>query len=47
VVEQLAPTARIRVRPLYGVQAAAFQAGLPLGIILPAHQRSTRVREGL
>jgi hypothetical protein len=47
VVEQLAPTARIRVRPLYGSQAAAFAAGLPLGIVLPAHQRSTRVREGL
>jgi hypothetical protein len=47
VVEQLAPTARIRVRPLYGAQEAAFAAGLPLGIVLPAHQRSTRVREGL
>jgi hypothetical protein len=46
-VEQLAPTARIRIRPLYGSQEAGFAAGLPLGVVLPAHQRSTRVREGL
>jgi hypothetical protein len=47
VVEQLAPTARIQVRPLNGTQATAFQACLPLGIVLPAHKRSTRIQEGL
>jgi hypothetical protein len=47
VMSQLAPTARIEVRPVYGGQEAAFAACLPLGIVLPAHQRSTRIREGL
>jgi hypothetical protein len=46
-VSQLAPTARIRIRPVYGAQEAAFSAGLPLGIVLPAHKRTTRVKEGL
>jgi hypothetical protein len=47
VIEQLAPTARIRTRILYGGQEAAFAACLPLGIVLPAHKRSTRIKEGL
>jgi hypothetical protein len=46
-VEQLAPTSRIRIRPVYGGQEAAFAAGLPLGVVLAAHQRTTRVKEGL
>lgn len=46
-VEQLAPTARIRIRPVYGGQEAAFTAGLPLGVVLSAHQQTKRIREGL
>lgn len=36
-VDVLAPPARIRLRRVYGAQAAAFAAGLPIGIVLPAH----------
>lgn len=46
-VDQLTPTARIHVRRMYGSQEAAFTAGLPLGIVLPAHQTTTRIKEGL
>jgi hypothetical protein len=46
-VEQLAPSARIRIRPAYGYQEAAFAAALPLGVVLPAHQQTTRIKEGL
>ncbi|MFF7987743.1 SCO6880 family protein [Streptomyces sp. NPDC007901] len=36
-VDNLAPAARIAVRPVYGSQAAAFAAALPLGLVLPMH----------
>jgi hypothetical protein len=36
-VDALAPTARIRLRPMWGSQATAFAAGLPIGIMLPDH----------
>lgn len=36
-VDNLAGTARLRLRPVYGAQASAFAAGLPLGILLPKH----------
>ncbi|MFD3482632.1 SCO6880 family protein [Streptomyces sp. NPDC058665] len=36
-VDNLAPAARIAVRPVYGSQAAAFAASLPLGLVLPLH----------
>lgn len=36
-VDNLAPAARIAVRPVYGSQATAFAAALPLGLVLPLH----------
>ncbi|WP_367318303.1 SCO6880 family protein [Streptomyces sp. HUAS ZL42] len=36
-LDNLAPAARIAVRPVYGSQAAAFAAALPLGLVLPLH----------
>jgi hypothetical protein len=36
-VDVLAPPARIRLRRIYGAQASAFAAALPIGIVLPAH----------
>jgi hypothetical protein len=36
-IDNLAPAARIAVRPVYGSQAAAFAAALPLGLVLPLH----------
>lgn len=36
-IDVLAPPARIRLRRVYGAQAAAFAAALPIGIVLPAH----------
>jgi hypothetical protein len=36
-VDNLAPASRIAVRPVYGSQAAAFAAALPLGLVLPLH----------
>src|SRR5690606_29278588 len=38
-VDNLAATARLRLRPAYGSQDAAFAAGLPLGLVLPRHLR--------
>lgn len=38
-VENLATTARLRLRRAYGAQSAAFAAGLPLGFVLPTHLR--------
>lgn len=38
-IDNLSATARLRLRPAYGSQAAAFAACLPLGIILPKHLR--------
>lgn len=36
-VDNLAATGRLRLRPVYGAQAAAFAAALPLGLVLPKH----------
>jgi hypothetical protein len=36
-VENLAPTARIGLRPVWGSQDSAFAAALPVGLFLPAH----------
>ncbi len=36
-IDNLAPTARLRLRPVYGAQSSAFAAALPLGLILPKH----------
>jgi hypothetical protein len=36
-IDTLAATARLRLRPVYGGQPAAFAAGLPIGLILPQH----------
>lgn len=36
-VDNLAATARLRVRPVYGSQDSAFAAALPLGLVLPKH----------
>lgn len=36
-IDTLSATARLRLRPVYGAQASAFAAGLPLGLVLPKH----------
>jgi len=36
-IDNLAATARISLRRVYGSQDSAFAAGLPLGLVLPAH----------
>lgn len=36
-VDSLSATARLRLRPCYGSQDAAFAAALPLGLVLPRH----------
>ena len=36
-IRNLAPAAKLRVRPCYGAQDSAFAAGLPLGLVLPDH----------
>lgn len=36
-VRQLSASTRLRLRPVYGGQAAAFAAGLPVGIVLTQH----------
>ncbi|GAA1750946.1 YtxH domain-containing protein [Aeromicrobium alkaliterrae] len=47
-LESLSATARLLMRPAYGSQAPAFAAGLPLGLVLPAHSRvPIEVREYL
>lgn len=38
-VDNLAATARIRLRRMYGAQSAAFAAALPLGVVLGDHLR--------
>ncbi len=42
-VDVLAPPARVRLRPMYGSQAAAFAAALPIGIVLPDHLRVPQI----
>ncbi|WP_329519227.1 SCO6880 family protein [Spirillospora sp. NBC_01491] len=47
-VDTLSAPARLRLRRMYGAQASAFAAGLPLGIVLPSHiQVPSLVRESL
>ncbi|GAA2427080.1 hypothetical protein GCM10010191_44810 [Actinomadura vinacea] len=47
-VDTLAPPARVRLRRMYGSQASAFTAALPLGLVLPDHlQVPSVVREAL
>ncbi|MCQ0005644.1 hypothetical protein LUX73_13900 [Actinomadura madurae] len=47
-VDTLAAPARLRLRRMYGSQASAFAAALPLGIVLPDHlQVPALVRESL
>ncbi|WP_331758115.1 SCO6880 family protein [[Kitasatospora] papulosa] len=36
-VDNLAAPARIALRPVWGSQASAFAAGLPIGLVLPLH----------
>ena len=36
-VDNLAATARLTLRRVYGSQDSAFAAALPLGVVLPAH----------
>jgi hypothetical protein len=38
-VDNLAGTARIRLRPVYGAQDSAFAAALPLGLVLSRHMK--------
>jgi hypothetical protein len=47
-VENLAATARLMIRPVFGSQDSAFAACLPLGLVLPAHLRvPTEIRNAL
>lgn len=47
-IDNLAATARLRLRPVYGSQDSAFAAALPLGLVLPKHIRvPTELREKL
>ena len=41
-VENLAATARLRLRPVFGSQDSAFAAALPLGLVLPRHDSLPR-----
>jgi hypothetical protein len=36
-ITNLAPTARVNLRPAWGSQDSAFAAALPVGLFLPAH----------
>ncbi|WP_159796678.1 SCO6880 family protein [Puerhibacterium puerhi] len=48
VIPSLGNQARLRLRPALGNQAVAFQAALPLGVVLPEHSIiPTQVREWL
>lgn len=47
-LEQLSPTARVQVRPVYGSQDSAFAACLPIGLVIPAHLRTpSPIREAM
>ena len=41
-IDNLAPTARVALRPVWGSQDSAFAAALPVGLFLPAHLKSAR-----
>ena len=44
----LAPTARVNLRPVWGSQDSAFAAALPVGLFLPAHLKiPEQVRQAL
>ena len=45
-VDTLSATARLRLRPVYGGQAAAFAAALPIGLILPKHLSRAEAIQG-
>lgn len=48
VVDNLAATARVRLRPVYGAQHSGFAATLPLGLVLPKHLKiPTAIQERL
>lgn len=48
IVDGLAGTARLQLRPVYAGQRAAFAVGLPTGVVLPEHVVvPTNVREAL
>ena len=36
-IANLAPTARVALRPVWGSQDSGFAAALPVGVFLPAH----------
>jgi len=47
-VSNLAPTARINLRPVWGSQDSAFAAALPVGLFLPAHLKiPEQIRQSL
>lgn len=47
-IDTLAGPARIRLRRVYGSQAAAFSASLPVGVVLPEHLRVPQsIRESM
>ncbi|WP_371029869.1 SCO6880 family protein [Pseudoclavibacter sp. JSM 162008] len=47
-IDNLAATARLRLRPVYGSQDSAFAAALPLGLVLSKHLRvPSELREKL
>jgi hypothetical protein len=47
-IDMLAPPARIRLRRMYGAQAASFAAALPLGLVIPDHlQVPQTIREAM
>lgn len=47
-IDTLAPPARVQLRRVYGSQASAFAAALPLGVVLPSHlQVPALIREAL
>ena len=45
-IDTLAATARLRLRPVYGGQPAAFAAALPIGLILPKHLSRAQTLQG-
>lgn len=47
-VRQLSASARVRLRPAIHAQDVVFQAGLPLGLVLPKHLSvPTEIRESI
>lgn len=47
-IDNLAATARLKLRPVYGSQDSAFAAALPLGLVLPKHIKiPSEIREKL